>query len=100
MAASTAAGAIAADLLDLDPEDFGPEIAEYVAGGGRPEDVDELARVHGRPRDPHLGALGRRLDGEDPEAPKRCRRRPRARRRAARPRTRPRTWSGCRRSSR
>jgi len=47
VAASTAAGAMAADLLDLDPEDFAPEIAEYVAGGGRAEDVDALARATG-----------------------------------------------------
>ena len=42
----------------------GPEIAEYVAGGGRPEDVDQARSVHGRPRDPHLGARSAwRLDG-------------------------------------
>lgn len=49
VAASTAAGAIAADLLDLDPEDFGPEIAEYVAAGAQAEDVDALARATGDP---------------------------------------------------
>ena len=49
VAASTAAGAIAADLLDLDPEDFAPEIAEYVGTGARAEDVDELARATGDP---------------------------------------------------
>ncbi|HTI35296.1 MAG TPA: hypothetical protein VL422_16590, partial [Miltoncostaea sp.] len=49
VAASTAAGAIAADLLDLDPEDFGPEIAEYVNAGAQSEDVDALARATGDP---------------------------------------------------
>ncbi|HMN98575.1 MAG TPA: hypothetical protein PKD59_04110 [Miltoncostaeaceae bacterium] len=49
VAASTAAGAIAADLLDLDPEDFAPEIAEYVGAGARSEDVDALARATGDP---------------------------------------------------
>jgi len=69
VAASTAAGAIAADLLDLDPEDFGPEIAEYVAGGGRPEDVDELARSTG---DPEIRTWARSAVAstvDDPEAP-------------------------------
>lgn len=49
IAATTAAGAIAVDLLDLDPEDFGPEIAAYVAGGSRAEDIEELARATGDP---------------------------------------------------
>ena len=49
VAASTAAGAIAADLLDLDPEDFAPEIAEYVGAGAGGEDVDALARATGDP---------------------------------------------------
>ena len=49
MAAATAAGAIAADLLDLDPEDFAPEIAAYVTGGSRTEDIAELARSTGDP---------------------------------------------------
>ena len=69
VAASTAAGAIAADLLDLDPEDFGPEIAEYVAAGGRPEDVDELARATG---DPEIRTWARSAVAstvDDPEAP-------------------------------
>jgi len=47
--ATTTAGAIAADLLDLDPEDFGPEIAIYVTAGSREEDLDELARATGDP---------------------------------------------------
>ncbi len=47
IAAATAAGAIAADLLDLDPEDFAPEIAGYVTGGSRAEDIAELARSTG-----------------------------------------------------
>jgi hypothetical protein len=49
VAASTAAGSIAADLLDLDPEDFAPEIAEYVGAGARSDDVDALARATGDP---------------------------------------------------
>ncbi len=49
VAAATAAGAIAADLLDLDPEDFAPEIAAYVTGGSRTEDIAELARSTGDP---------------------------------------------------
>lgn len=49
VAASTAAGAIAADLLDLDPEDFASEIAAYVGAGRRPEDVEVLARETGDP---------------------------------------------------
>lgn len=47
IAATSAAGAIAADLLDLDPEDFAPEIAEYVEAGSRAEDIPELARTTG-----------------------------------------------------
>jgi plasmid stability protein len=49
VAAATTAGAIAADMLDLDPEDFAPEIAEYVTGGSRTEDIAELARATGDP---------------------------------------------------
>ena len=49
IAAATAAGSIAADLLDLDPEDFAPEIAAYVTGGSRTEDIAELARSTGDP---------------------------------------------------
>jgi hypothetical protein len=47
IAATSAAGAIAADLLDLDPEDFPAEIAEYVEAGSRAEDIPELARSTG-----------------------------------------------------
>ncbi len=49
VAASTAAGVIAADLLDLDPEDFAPEITEYVEAGAREEDIATLARATGAP---------------------------------------------------
>jgi hypothetical protein len=49
VAAASAAGGIAADLLDLDPEDFAPEIALYVTGGSRAEDIAELARATGDP---------------------------------------------------
>ena len=49
IAATSAAGAIAADLLDLDPEDFAIEIAEYVEAGSRPEDIEGLARSTGDP---------------------------------------------------
>jgi len=49
IAAATTAGSIAADLLDLDPEDFAPEIAAYVTGGSRTEDIAELARSTGDP---------------------------------------------------
>jgi hypothetical protein len=68
VAATTAAGAIAADLLDLDPEDFAPEIAEYVGRGSRPEDVEELARATG---DPEIRAWARSAvaSSDDPEAP-------------------------------
>jgi plasmid stability protein len=68
VAASTAAGAIAADLLDLDPEDFAPEIAGYVAAGGRAEDIPELARATG---DPEIRAWARSAVArtDDPDAP-------------------------------
>jgi hypothetical protein len=68
VAAATAAGAIAADLLDLDPEDFGPEIAAYVEAGRRPEDIDQLARATG---DPEIRAWARGAVAatDDPRAP-------------------------------
>ena len=56
IAATSAAGAIAADLLDLDPEDFAIEIAEYVEAGSRPEDIEGLARATG---DPEIRAWAR-----------------------------------------
>jgi hypothetical protein len=67
VAAATAAGTIAADLLDLDPDDFGPEIAAYVEAGRRPEDVDELARATG---DAEIRAWARAAvaAADDPEA--------------------------------
>jgi hypothetical protein len=45
--ATTVAGAMAVALLDLDPEDFEPEIAEYVGGARAEEDVEALARATG-----------------------------------------------------
>lgn len=69
VAASTAAGAMAVDLLDLDPEDFAPEIAEYVGSGARTEDVPELARATG---DPEIRAWARSAvvaASDDPGAP-------------------------------
>jgi hypothetical protein len=68
VAASAAAGVIAADLLDLDPDDFAPEIAAYVDAGRRPEDVEELARSTG---DPEIRAWARSAVAatDDPEAP-------------------------------
>ena len=68
VAASTAAGAIAADLLDLDPEDFALEIADYVSGGSRVEDIAELARTTG---DPEIRAWARSAVArtDDPAAP-------------------------------
>jgi hypothetical protein len=46
-AAALAAGPIVDDLLDLDPDDFAPEIAAYVAGGEDAESASELARATG-----------------------------------------------------
>jgi hypothetical protein len=68
VAAATAAGAIAADLLDLDPEDFEPEIAAYVEAGRRSEDIAELARATG---DPEIRTWARSAVAatDDPEAP-------------------------------
>lgn len=69
VAASRAAGAIAADLLDLDPEDFAVEIAAYVDAGRRAEDVDRLARDTG---DPEIRAWARSAvaaSGEPAAAP-------------------------------
>jgi hypothetical protein len=47
VAAATAAGAIAVDLLDLDPEDYEPEILAYVAADGSEDALVELARATG-----------------------------------------------------
>ena len=68
VAAARAAGAIAVDLLDLDPEDFALEIADYVDAGRRPEDVDTLARASG---DPEIRAWARAAVAatEEPRAP-------------------------------
>jgi hypothetical protein len=68
VAAATAAGQIAADMLDLDPEDFEPEIAAYVEAGRRPEDISELARATG---DPEIRTWARSAvaASDEPEAP-------------------------------
>jgi hypothetical protein len=68
VAAATAAGLISADLLDLDPEDFAPEIAAYVGAGRRPEDISELARSTG---DPEIRTWARSAvaSTDDPAAP-------------------------------
>lgn len=68
VAAATAAGAIAADLLDLDPEDFASEIAGYVAAGSRPEDIPELARSTGD-REIRAWARAAVARTDDPAAP-------------------------------
>lgn len=47
VAAAGAAGTMAVELLDLDPEDFGPEIMAYVDAGETAEALDELARATG-----------------------------------------------------
>lgn len=46
-AAALAAGPIVDDLLDLDPDDFAPEIATYVAAGEDAGAATELARATG-----------------------------------------------------
>jgi hypothetical protein len=68
VAAATAAGAIATDLLDLDPEDFDQEIAAYVEAGRRPEDIAQLARSTG---DPEIRTWARSAvaSTNDPQAP-------------------------------
>ena len=68
VAAATAAGLIAAELLDLDPEDFEAEIAGYVEAGRRPEAISELARSTG---DPEIRTWARSAvaSTDDPEAP-------------------------------
>lgn len=45
--ATTAAGAMAVELLDLDPEDFMPEILAYIEAGRSEDAVEELARITG-----------------------------------------------------
>jgi hypothetical protein len=47
--AARAVGAAAVVLLDLDPEDYAPEIADYVDAGETPAALDELARMTGDP---------------------------------------------------
>jgi len=68
VAAATAAGTIASDLLDLDPEDFALEIAAYVEAGSQGEDIADLARATG---DPEIRAWARSAvaSTDDPAAP-------------------------------
>ena len=47
IAVARAAGLAVIELLDLDPEDFGSEIATYVDAGESADALDELARVTG-----------------------------------------------------
>jgi hypothetical protein len=47
IAVARAAGLAVVELLDLDPEDFAPEIATYVDGGESADALDELARATG-----------------------------------------------------
>ena len=66
--ATQVAGALAVALLDLDPDDFGPEIAAYAGGARAEEDVDELARATG---DPEIREWARRavVTVDEPDAP-------------------------------
>lgn len=66
--ATAAAGAMAVTLLDLDPEDFAGEIAEYLEADGAEGALDRLARETG---DQEIRAWARRaVTGvEEPEAP-------------------------------
>ena len=47
VATATAAGAIAVELLDLDPEDYEPEILSYVEADGTEDALVDLARATG-----------------------------------------------------
>lgn len=47
VAVARAAGGAVVELLDLDPDDFAPEIATYVDAGETADALDELARVTG-----------------------------------------------------
>jgi hypothetical protein len=66
--ATSLAGVMAIALLDLDPEDFEPEIALYLGGSRAERDVDELARSTG---DPELRAWAREAVAgiDEPAAP-------------------------------
>lgn len=46
---ASAVGAVVIDLLDLDPEDFEPELVAYVAADQSAAALDELARATGDP---------------------------------------------------
>jgi hypothetical protein len=58
VAAATAVGASVIDLLDLDVEDYEPELVQYVADDQSPDALDRLARATG---DAELRAAARRL---------------------------------------
>lgn len=47
VAATTTAGLVAMELLDLDPDDYEPEILAYVDSDGTPEALERLARSTG-----------------------------------------------------
>jgi hypothetical protein len=68
VAASTAAGAIAVELLDLDPDDFEPEIRDYIEADQDAEAIEALARATG---DAEIRAWARAAvaASDDPEAP-------------------------------
>lgn len=66
--ATTAAGAMAVELLDLDPEDFMPEIVAYIEAERSEDAVEELARITG---DVEIRAWARESvrEVDDAEAP-------------------------------
>lgn len=66
--ASVIAGAIAVALLDLDPDDFAPELATYVEADGAEGALDQLARETG---DEEIRTWARRAVAavSDPQAP-------------------------------
>ncbi|MCC6831785.1 MAG: hypothetical protein IT200_10610 [Thermoleophilia bacterium] len=82
VAAARAVGAAAVALLDLDPEDYAPEIAEYVEAGEDGDALDRLTRrtgdietrawarealrVLGPRAAPRAGAAARELASEEP----------------------------------
>lgn len=69
--AAAVAGAISVELLDLDAEDFLPEITDYVAADRSEEGIDRLARTTG---DLEIRRWARAALAEltDPKAPRAC----------------------------
>ncbi|MFP5451171.1 MAG: hypothetical protein ACLGG9_05395 [Thermoleophilia bacterium] len=67
--AATVAGAMAVALLDLDPDDFAPEIADYLGGARAEEDVEALARATGD-TEIRTWARGAVVEIEEPAAPR------------------------------